>query len=186
MITSAASDLASIGSNVSAAHLVAAVRTTSVIPAAADEVSAGMAHLFSQHAQGYQALAGQASALHEGFYLMLSFLTSSLLEYSLSSELFLIVAWDMVLLQHSDTCRPIMFSQKASHLSSRCLGSGSRPDTSCGAPLVTKKRRGRLVAPTEDERGREALAGVGDGMETPVSIAGQPSEGAHFAARWQE
>ena len=67
MMTAAASDLARIGSNVNAAHMVASARTTSVIPAAADEVSAGITHLFSAHAQEYQALAGQASAFHEEF-----------------------------------------------------------------------------------------------------------------------
>ena len=67
MMTSAASDLAGIGSNVEAAHMVATARTTSVIPAAADEVSTGIAHLFSQHAASYHALAGQASAFHEHF-----------------------------------------------------------------------------------------------------------------------
>jgi PE family len=67
LMTAAASDLASIGSNVSAAHMVAAARTVAVIPAAADEVSAGIAQLFSQHAQDYQALAAQAAAFHEDF-----------------------------------------------------------------------------------------------------------------------
>ena len=67
LMTLAASDLAGIGSNVSAAHMVAAAQTVTVIPAAADEVSAGIAHLFSQHAQDYQALAGQASAFHDQF-----------------------------------------------------------------------------------------------------------------------
>jgi predicted RecA/RadA family phage recombinase len=67
MMTAAASDLASIGSNVDAARMVAAARTTSVIPAAADEVSAGIAHLFSQHAQDYQAMAGKAAAFQEQF-----------------------------------------------------------------------------------------------------------------------
>ena len=38
-----------------------------MIPAAADEVSAGVAHLFSRYAQGYQALAGQAAVFHEQF-----------------------------------------------------------------------------------------------------------------------
>jgi hypothetical protein len=66
-MTSAASDLATIGSNVSAAHMVAAARTTAVIPAAADEVSASIAHLFSQHAASYQALAGRAAAFQEQF-----------------------------------------------------------------------------------------------------------------------
>jgi hypothetical protein len=66
-MTSAAADLATIGSNVSAAHIAAAARTTAVIPAAADEVSASIAHLFSQHAANYQALAGQAAAFHDQF-----------------------------------------------------------------------------------------------------------------------
>jgi hypothetical protein len=67
MMTSAAADLATIGSNVSAAHTAAAAPTLAVMPAGADEVSASIAHLFSQHAQGYQALAGQAAAFHEEF-----------------------------------------------------------------------------------------------------------------------
>lgn len=45
MMTAAASDLAAIGSNVSAAHMVTAAPTVAVTPAAADEVSAGIAHL---------------------------------------------------------------------------------------------------------------------------------------------
>jgi PE family len=67
MMTTAATDLAAIGSNVSAAHMVAAARTTSVIPAAADEVSASIAHLFSQHAQDYHAVAAQAAAVQQQF-----------------------------------------------------------------------------------------------------------------------
>ena len=67
MMTSAATDLATIASNVSAAHMVAAARTTSVIPAAADEVSTSIAHLFSQHAASYQAMAGQAAAFNNQY-----------------------------------------------------------------------------------------------------------------------
>jgi hypothetical protein len=67
MMTSAAADLATIGSNVSAAHMVAAARTTAVIPAAADEVSTGIAALFSQHAANYQAMAAQAAAFNDQF-----------------------------------------------------------------------------------------------------------------------
>jgi len=67
MMTSAASDLATIGSNVNAAHMVAAARTVAVVPAAADEVSTGIAHLFSQHAASYQSLAGQAAAFQGQF-----------------------------------------------------------------------------------------------------------------------
>jgi hypothetical protein len=67
MMTAAAADLAAIGENVNAAHMVAAAKTTAVIPAAADEVSASIAHVFSQHAASYQALAGQAAAFQEQF-----------------------------------------------------------------------------------------------------------------------
>ena len=67
LINTAATDLANIGSNLSAAHKAAAAPTTGVVPAAADEVSAGIAHLFSAHAQDYQALAGRAAAFHQQF-----------------------------------------------------------------------------------------------------------------------
>jgi PE family len=67
LMTAAAADFAAVGSNVSAAHMVAAAPTVAVIPAAADEVSTGIAHLFSQHAANYQALAGQAAAFQEQF-----------------------------------------------------------------------------------------------------------------------
>jgi hypothetical protein len=59
MMTAAATDLASIGSNLSVAH-AAAARPLRVVPAAADEVSVSIAHLFSRYAGDYQALAGQA------------------------------------------------------------------------------------------------------------------------------
>ncbi len=67
MMISAATDLATIGSNLSAAHTAAAAWTVAVLPAAADEVSAGIAHLFSAHAQEYQALSGRAAAFQEQF-----------------------------------------------------------------------------------------------------------------------
>jgi hypothetical protein len=67
LISTAATDLANIGSNLSAAHKAAAASTVTVLPAAADEVSAGIADLFSQHAQGYQALAGKAVAFQQQF-----------------------------------------------------------------------------------------------------------------------
>jgi hypothetical protein len=65
MIAAAATDLATIGSTLNAAHAAAAAPTVAVMPAAADEVSASIARLFSRHAQDYQALAGQAAAFHE-------------------------------------------------------------------------------------------------------------------------
>jgi hypothetical protein len=67
VMTSAATDLAGIGSNLSAAHMAAAAPTLAVMPAAADEVSAGIAQLFSQFGQNYQALAAQAAAFEEQF-----------------------------------------------------------------------------------------------------------------------
>jgi hypothetical protein len=67
LMTSAATDLATIGSNVSAAHISAAAPTVAVIPAAADEVSASIAHLFSQHAANYQAMAPQAAVFNDQF-----------------------------------------------------------------------------------------------------------------------
>jgi hypothetical protein len=67
MMTAAVTDLATIGSTLREAHAATAAATLAVAPAAADEVSAGIAQLFSQHARDYQALAGQAAAFHEQF-----------------------------------------------------------------------------------------------------------------------
>ena len=67
VMTSAATDLATIVSNLSAAHAMAAAPTVAVQSAAADEVSTAVAHVFSQHARDYQALAGQATAFQEQF-----------------------------------------------------------------------------------------------------------------------
>jgi hypothetical protein len=78
-MTAAATDLANIGSALGAAHTAAATPTVALIPAAADEVSASIAHLFSQHAQEYQALAGQAAAYQQQF---VQHLTSSAGSYA--------------------------------------------------------------------------------------------------------
>ncbi len=67
LMAAAATDLAAIDSTLSAAHSAAARATVAVPPAAADEVSAGIAQLFSEHARGFQALAGRASVSHEQF-----------------------------------------------------------------------------------------------------------------------
>jgi hypothetical protein len=79
LMEEAARDLATIGSTVSAAHMAAGAPTVAVMPAAADEVSASIAHLFSLHAQDYQGLAGQAAAFHEQF---LQHLTASAGSYA--------------------------------------------------------------------------------------------------------
>ena len=59
MMAATATDLATIGSNLSVAHLTAAAPTVAVTPAAADEVSASIAHLFS----GYALLNRPAAAI---------------------------------------------------------------------------------------------------------------------------
>jgi hypothetical protein len=63
----AATDLATIGSNLNEAHTAAAASTVAVPPAAADQVSATIANLFPQHGADYQALARQAAAFQEQF-----------------------------------------------------------------------------------------------------------------------
>jgi hypothetical protein len=63
----AATDLATIGDTLNAAHMTAACSTVAVLPAAADEVSASIAHLLSGYGQEYQKLAGEAAAFQEQF-----------------------------------------------------------------------------------------------------------------------
>src|ERR1700677_274977 len=60
-------DAAQIGSAVSAGNLAAAIPTTELAAAGADEVSAGVAAMFSAHAQAYQAAAAQAATYYEQF-----------------------------------------------------------------------------------------------------------------------
>ncbi|MCV7381781.1 hypothetical protein BST11_22065 [Mycobacterium alsense] len=67
LIDAAATDLAAIGSSVDAAHLTAAAATTELMPAAADEVSTGIAQLFSTHAAGYHAQAATMAAATSSF-----------------------------------------------------------------------------------------------------------------------
>jgi hypothetical protein len=67
MMTSAAADLATVGSDLSAAHLAAAAPTVGLIPAAADEVSAAVTKVFSAHAAAFQGLAGKAAAFRDQF-----------------------------------------------------------------------------------------------------------------------
>lgn len=72
MLEMAAADVAQIGSAVSAGNLAAAIPTTEVVAAAADEVSAAIASLFGEHAQEFQAAAAQAATYHEQFMRTLS------------------------------------------------------------------------------------------------------------------
>jgi hypothetical protein len=66
-VTAAASDLASIGSTLDAAHAAAVAPTTGVLAAGGDEVSEVIATLFGAHAQAYQALSAQAATFHQQF-----------------------------------------------------------------------------------------------------------------------
>ncbi|MCV7444657.1 PE-PPE domain-containing protein [Mycobacterium paraense] len=72
LLTSAAEDLARIGSVVDAANAAAANSTTSLLAAGADEVSTGIASLFGAHAVAFQALTAQAADLQERFALTLA------------------------------------------------------------------------------------------------------------------
>ncbi|KAA1248191.1 PE domain-containing protein [Mycobacterium simiae] len=72
LLTIAAANAEGIGSSVLAANLAALAPTSTLMAAAADEVSAAIASLFSGHAQEYQALSAQAAAFHERFVRALS------------------------------------------------------------------------------------------------------------------
>ncbi len=67
LLETAAADVARIGSAVRAGNLAAAIPTTEVAAAGADEVSAAVAALFGAHAQEFQAAAAQAATYHEQF-----------------------------------------------------------------------------------------------------------------------
>ena len=66
-IAQAATDLTAIDSTLIAGRLQAAGPTKALLPPAADEVSAGITQLFSQHAEDFQHAAAQASAYHDQF-----------------------------------------------------------------------------------------------------------------------
>ncbi|MCV7091711.1 PE family protein, partial [Mycobacterium interjectum] len=59
VIQTAAADVAQIGSALSAGNLAAAIPTTELAAAGADEVSAAVAALFGAHAREYQAAAAR-------------------------------------------------------------------------------------------------------------------------------
>lgn len=66
-LSAAATSLQGIGSTMSAQNAAAAAPTTGVVPPAADAVSALTAAQFAAHAQMYQAISAQATAIHEQF-----------------------------------------------------------------------------------------------------------------------
>ena len=62
-----ATDLAGIGSELGEARRAAAPPTVALIPAASDEVSASVAHVFSRYAEDFHGLAAQAAAFNDQF-----------------------------------------------------------------------------------------------------------------------
>ncbi len=76
-LVAAASDVAGIGSSLTAVGAAAAAPTTGIVAAAEDEISTQIAALFSQHGLGFQQLSAQASAFHERFVQALTAGTAS-------------------------------------------------------------------------------------------------------------
>lgn len=64
LVVAAAADLAGIGSAISSANAAAAVNTTGLLTAGADEVSTAIAALFGAQGQAYQAASAQAAAFY--------------------------------------------------------------------------------------------------------------------------
>jgi hypothetical protein len=71
-LATAASDLAGIGSTLGAANAAAVAPTTGVLASAADQVSAQVAALLSEHGLGYQQVSAQMATFHERFVQTLS------------------------------------------------------------------------------------------------------------------
>jgi broad specificity phosphatase PhoE len=67
MLETAAADIAQVGSAVTVGNLAAAIPTTELAAAGADEISAAIAALFGAHAREYQAAAAQAATYYEQF-----------------------------------------------------------------------------------------------------------------------
>ena len=72
LVTAAAGNLAGIGSALEEANSAAAVRTTAIIAAAADEVSLAVSEAFGTYGQQFQTLSAQAAAYHSEFVSLLN------------------------------------------------------------------------------------------------------------------
>ncbi|MEB3958611.1 PE family protein, partial [Mycobacterium ulcerans] len=72
IVAAAAADMDGIGSPITAANAAAAIPTSAIAAAAADEISAAIAELFGNHAQQYQALSAQMARFHDQFVRSLS------------------------------------------------------------------------------------------------------------------
>ena len=67
MLTTAAAEVARIGSSLNEANSAAEAATTEMIAAGGDEVSAAVAAVFSSHGKAFQTLSAQAAAHHSQF-----------------------------------------------------------------------------------------------------------------------
>ncbi len=81
LLSAAAANLGGIGSALEAQNAAAAAPTTGVLPAAADEVSLLTAAQFAAHAELYQQVSAQATAIHQMF---VATLNSSATSYSVT------------------------------------------------------------------------------------------------------
>lgn len=66
-LAAAASQLQAVSATLEAHRAATASAMTTVLPAAADEVSLSNAAKFAAHAQNFQALSAQAAEMHEAF-----------------------------------------------------------------------------------------------------------------------
>jgi hypothetical protein len=71
-LASASADVNGIGEAIREATTAAAEPTTSIVPAAADEVSAAITRLFGTYGQEFQSLTAQSAAFHARFVQSLS------------------------------------------------------------------------------------------------------------------
>ncbi|MCV7076127.1 PE family protein, partial [Mycobacterium szulgai] len=66
-VDAAAAELSQLGAAISQANVAAAIPTTAVAAAGADEVSAAIAALFGSHAREYQSISADVAAFHSQF-----------------------------------------------------------------------------------------------------------------------
>jgi hypothetical protein len=66
-LASAAEDIGNIGTRLEEAHAIAALPTSGIVPAGADEVSAAIAPLFNSYSTTFQEAAAQGAAFHLRF-----------------------------------------------------------------------------------------------------------------------
>ncbi|WP_415823651.1 PE family protein, partial [Mycobacterium basiliense] len=72
LVAATATELAGIGSTISAANVAVAGRTTSMLAAGADEISTAIAAVFGAHAEAYQAFSTNTAAFHDQMVRMLT------------------------------------------------------------------------------------------------------------------